>query len=172
MTSQITEFERDIDKARVTKDYASCSNLHCQQCKMIKELNSLKKRHADLQKKEIKHQKYMAKRSDEGKSKTSSSDYDDAVQKDIRNFLKSSSSIPYPNAEEKNHGPQSDDTLILSSDEENCGQTKDKDFTDRASVCSSMEDMGATQSFQRIVIFSFKRRKMALVLVKYKRIKK
>ena len=108
MTSEITEFERDIDKARVTK------------------------------------------RSDESKSKTSSSDYDDAVQKDIRHFLKSSSSNPHhPNAEEKIHGPQSDDTLILSSDEENCGQAKDEDFTDGASVCSSIEGMGSQHSVSK-----------------------
>ncbi len=112
MTSRITELERDINRARATKDYVSCSNLHGQQRKMIKDLNGLKNKLANVQKKEIKHQKYMAKRSDEDKSKTSSSDYGDVVQTDIRHFLQkkegtSSCSITCLNAEEKMHGPQS-----------------------------------------------------------------
>ncbi len=146
MTSRITELERDINRARATKDYVSCSNLHGQQRKMNKDLNGLKNKLANLQKKEIKHQKYMAKRSDEDKSKTSSSDYGDVVQKDIRHFLQkkegtSSCSITCLNAEEKMHGPQSDDTMILSSDEENSGQTEDEDWIDTTRVQSWTEDV-------------------------------
>jgi hypothetical protein len=88
----------------------------------------------------------MAKRSDEDRSKTSSSDYGDVVQKDIRHFLQkkegtSSCSITCLNAEEKMHGPQSDDTMILSSDEGNSGQTEDEDWIDTTRVQSWTKDV-------------------------------
>lgn len=118
MTTMIAELEKDINKAKVMKDFELCSKLHGEQRKMIKEQNRVKKKYNYLQKKEQKHQWYQEKRRDDGRSKASSSECEDVLQKDIRHFMQKKSADPSTSntkIAEEMHGSQSGDTVMVDS---------------------------------------------------------
>ena len=112
MNPRITELKRNITEAKEIKDYGLCAKLHDEQRKMIRDVHALKKKHSKLQKKEIKHQKYIDKRKDNSKSEEFSSDDSEDVlpQRDIRSFLqKGEDELGFSSTSSKMHGPQSDD---------------------------------------------------------------
>ena len=88
MNLRITELERNINEAKGIKDYGLCAKLHDELRKMVRDVHALKK-HSKLQKKEIKHQKYIDKRKDNSNSEEFSSDDSEDVlpQRDIPSFL-------------------------------------------------------------------------------------
>jgi hypothetical protein len=127
ITSRITKIERDIGHSKVTKDFEACAKLHGEQHKLMKDLNGLKKKFSNLQKKEIKHQKYLEKRSSENQSKTSSSECEDILQKDIRFYMRKQDNESSDSQLQTCHRPASDDTVLLTSDEDESMSTNEEE---------------------------------------------
>jgi hypothetical protein len=93
----------------------------------MKDLNGLKRKFSNLQKKEIKHQKYLEKRSSENQSKTSSSECEDILQKDIRYFMRKQENESSDSQLQTCHCPPSDDTVLLTSDKDKSISTNEEE---------------------------------------------
>ena len=118
LTTLIDKLEKDMNRAKAIHDFQLCTKLYNEKRKMIVEQNKLKKKYNHLLKKEQKHKWYQEKKSDDCRSKASSSECENVLHRDIRHFMQKKpddSNISNTKIVKAINRPGSDDMLILDS---------------------------------------------------------